>query len=176
MAPWWVRTSRMIALPAGTLGIVFEPGATTISAVRAESPLRDRVLPGERVVALTREDAVGSAALDCAGMTDDALVRELNLTVAQSGRRLTVQAADRFVVDGTRELFQIGRADWGAPCARACFRSDSLWSCLWVTVGLGWVFEMWFDSLTAAFELPMHKVIAAASPAASQDEAAGAWA
>ena len=42
---------REIALPAGTLGIVFEPGATTISAVRAESPLRDRVLPGERVVA-----------------------------------------------------------------------------------------------------------------------------
>ena len=168
--------TREVALPAGTLGIIFEPGTTTIAAVREGSPLRDRVFPGERVVALTREDVVGSATLDCAGMTDDALVRELNLTVAQSGRRLTVQAADRFVVDGTRELFQIGRADWGAPCARACFRSDSLWSCLWVTVGLGWVFEMWFDSLTAAFELPMHKVIAAASPAASQDEAAGVWA
>ena len=34
MAPWWVRTSRMIALPAGTLGIIFEPGTTTIAAVR----------------------------------------------------------------------------------------------------------------------------------------------
>ena len=73
--------TREVALPAGMLGIIFEPGTTTIAAVREGSPLRDRVFPGERVVALTREDAVGSATLDCAGMTDDALARELNLTV-----------------------------------------------------------------------------------------------
>ena len=43
---------------------------------------------------------------------------------------------------------------------------DSCKALLWSIVGLGWVYTVWFDSLTAVMYLPMHKVLQTAAPTA----------
>ena len=61
-------------------------------------------------------------------------------------------------VAATRELFLLGGSK---PC---CL--DSCKALLWSIVGLGWVYTVWFDSLTAVMYLPMHKVLQTAAPTA----------
>ena len=82
--------SRKVTLPSGALGVVFEAGSTKINQLREGSPLLGHVQPGERVVAFTREDG---SMIECTGMSDAALAHELNQTVHQSGRIITVVAA-----------------------------------------------------------------------------------
>ena len=81
--------SRKVTLPSGALGVVFDDGSTLINQLREGSPLLGLVQPGERVVAFTREDG---SMIECTGMTDAALARELKQTAHQSGRIITVVA------------------------------------------------------------------------------------
>ena len=82
--------SRKVTLPSGALGVVFEAGSTKIKGLREGSPLLGHVQPGERVVAFTREDG---SMIECTGMSDATLAHEVEQTVHQSGRIITVVVA-----------------------------------------------------------------------------------
>ena len=91
-------STREVELPVGALGIIFELGSTRICKLREGSPLRGRVSPGERIVALTYDDPIDNGIPshffhECARMTDTELAELLDRHKHEPGRRVTVQAA-----------------------------------------------------------------------------------